>query len=245
MTTKKKAAASRTNSKHSTGPKTPEGKAKCSLNALRHGLYASTLILPEESKEHFDQIRGYLQFLHQPEGPYEQDLVHQLAIIEWKRLRAELIEGSIMQEHADEPASAYLPEYNTVSRIQTRLRRDRFKFCQELHHIQAARKKEAQKETQKTAEKPVEKPAKPSTQNPEPTTGEQSEPEEEWATPEEFASQTGKEKNYKRAKFFELWWTPVKGQPPELIARLYKGKNVTDWPEDDQPEPGSVFVHRK
>jgi hypothetical protein len=44
MTTKKKIAASRRNARKSTGPKTPAGKAASSMNALRHGLRARTIV---------------------------------------------------------------------------------------------------------------------------------------------------------------------------------------------------------
>ena len=214
------------------------------MNALRHGLYASTLILPGENPADFDRIRGYLQFLHQPEGPYEQDLVKELAILEWKRLRAELIEGSLLIEHGDDPASVYLPEYQSVSRIQGRLRRDKLKISKDLHILQAARRKEAARQAQAEpvaqAEPAVQAepaaqaaPAEPAPTVPPPAP----EDEEEWATDEEIINQTGREKNYKRSKYFELWWTPVKGEPPKLITRLYKGKQVDEWPADDPPGP--------
>ena len=42
--------ANRENSKHSTGPRTPEGKAASSTNATSHGLNAADPVLPHEDR---------------------------------------------------------------------------------------------------------------------------------------------------------------------------------------------------
>src|SRR4051794_14555852 len=48
-------AANRLNAQKSTGPKTPEGKAKARFNALKHGMRADTLVLPGADAEAFQQ----------------------------------------------------------------------------------------------------------------------------------------------------------------------------------------------
>jgi hypothetical protein len=50
MTSAKKAQANRQNALKSTGPKTPEGKASVRHNALKHGLLAQEVLLPEEDE---------------------------------------------------------------------------------------------------------------------------------------------------------------------------------------------------
>src|SRR5580698_10373072 len=100
MATKRQIAANRRNAKKCTGPKTAEGKAASSMNALRHGLRARTVVLPDENREEFDQIHAGLQNQYQPQNPSEQYLVDQAAIAQWKLVRAEVFEARF---YAEEP----------------------------------------------------------------------------------------------------------------------------------------------
>ncbi len=63
----------RHDSEPATGPETPAGKAVCSLNSLRDGLYATTLILPTENKEQFDHIQAKYEALYQPRTPTKRN----------------------------------------------------------------------------------------------------------------------------------------------------------------------------
>ena len=58
MATRRQIKAFRKNAKHSTGPRTPEGKARSSQNARKHGLFARDTLLPDENPEEFLQS-GY------------------------------------------------------------------------------------------------------------------------------------------------------------------------------------------
>ena len=57
MATKAQIKANRENAKKSTGPRTEEGKARVSLNALKHGLLARDAVLPSEDPAEFDRQR--------------------------------------------------------------------------------------------------------------------------------------------------------------------------------------------
>jgi hypothetical protein len=47
----KQLEANRRNSKKSTGPNTPAGKIRSSLNGFRHGLTGQVAVLPDEDRE--------------------------------------------------------------------------------------------------------------------------------------------------------------------------------------------------
>jgi hypothetical protein len=69
----KKLQANRRNAQKSTGPKTPEGKARSSRNAIKHGLLAQQILIdddddPNEKQEDFDQLLQGLIEDYQPSG---------------------------------------------------------------------------------------------------------------------------------------------------------------------------------
>ena len=56
MATKKQIQANRNNATKSTGPRTGEGKARVSQNALKHGLLARDAVLPDEDPAEFEPV---------------------------------------------------------------------------------------------------------------------------------------------------------------------------------------------
>jgi|ERR1019366_2276353 hypothetical protein len=140
MATKRQNAANRRNARQSTGPKTSQGKATASLNALRHGLRARTVVLPDENQEEFDQIHAGLQDQYRPQNPAAQYLVDQAAIAQWKLVRAEVFEA---RSYAEEPsAKARAAMFGRMTQVQCRLERAFFKAYKELECIKAAREKQ-------------------------------------------------------------------------------------------------------
>jgi len=75
----KRLAANRANAQLSTGPTTPEGKAKSSLNAVKTGLTGRTVLLPNEDAEAYET--HLLQYLDRfaPVGNRETELVQSLS----------------------------------------------------------------------------------------------------------------------------------------------------------------------
>ena len=96
MATINQTTANQANAQHSTGPKSPEGKKKSSLNSLRHGLNAQAVLLPHEdalaflrhSKEWFDGTK--------PQGPIEKQLVQSLVDLSWRINRMRNMETNIL-----------------------------------------------------------------------------------------------------------------------------------------------------
>jgi hypothetical protein len=87
MRTEKQIEASRRNGARSRGPVTPEGKAKSSQNARRHGLLARSLALEFEDASKFYALLNEYAAQHQPEGCTEHGLVEAMATARWKQLR--------------------------------------------------------------------------------------------------------------------------------------------------------------
>jgi len=84
---KKQQEANRKNAQKSTGPVTPEGKAKVAHNALRHGILSRKLILPHENEEEFNAIHNELIDSLSPANLLESILVEKIAVCIWKQQR--------------------------------------------------------------------------------------------------------------------------------------------------------------
>jgi hypothetical protein len=137
MATKKQIAANRRNARKCTGPTSPEGKAKASMNNLRHGLRARTVVLPGEIQEDFDEIHDSLQEQYQPKCPSEQHLVDQAAVAQWKLVRAEAYQALSFEKDSSIESCAAMFSHMTL--VTGRLERAFFKAYKELERIKAAR----------------------------------------------------------------------------------------------------------
>ena len=85
-----------------TGPRTPEGKAKASMNALKHGLTARTPLLPGEDKAEFEQFVAAVVEDLAAEGPVQGELARRAAVLMWKRRRIDGAERQVFEELAEQ-----------------------------------------------------------------------------------------------------------------------------------------------
>ena len=89
-------AASRRNGARSNGPVTPEGKARASRNALKHGLCAMRhLVLEDEVPDELEALIAHLAAEVGATSEIEARLARRLAIAFWKGERAERIEVAL------------------------------------------------------------------------------------------------------------------------------------------------------
>jgi hypothetical protein len=84
----KKLEANRQNAQLSTGPTSEEGKAASSRNNFRHGFTGAFCLLPDESREEFDQLVADLSEEYSPATVTESILVNDMARHYWLHQRA-------------------------------------------------------------------------------------------------------------------------------------------------------------
>ncbi len=88
MSTAAQMAANQANSQHSTGPKTPHGRAAIAQNNFRHGFTGAFRLLPGEKQAEFDALLLSFRTHHQPATELEGALVEKMAQHFWLAQRA-------------------------------------------------------------------------------------------------------------------------------------------------------------
>jgi len=106
--------ANRRNAQHSTGPRTPEGKARAALNALRHGLCAERPVIRElEDAALYRQIHDQLLREWRPASVLEIMLVEQIAQLVWRLRRAASVEAEAIENLPNERYMGRMPTSKT------------------------------------------------------------------------------------------------------------------------------------
>src|SRR4030042_2419367 len=97
MATTAQILANRNNSRKSTGPKTDEGKAAVSQNAIKHGIFAESVIQGENEDDYeafHDQMLAELA----PVGMVESMLAERFVSLSWRLKRAERMQNEAMED---------------------------------------------------------------------------------------------------------------------------------------------------
>lgn len=124
------------------GPKTPEGKSRVRLNPLRHGLCATTPVIPGvERVEDWEAHRaGVLENLA-PVGHLETVLAERVALLLWRLNRVAAYERAELAEAHNQPDDGegrdhLLPDHklDKLIRYEAHLNRQ---LCQIMHELEA------------------------------------------------------------------------------------------------------------
>ena len=98
MSTKAQINANRQNAQKSTGPKTAEGKAAVSQNAVKHGLFAAEAVISVENPADYALYRNeYLAELL-PVGMVESVLAERIVSLSWRLQRAERMQNQVIDD---------------------------------------------------------------------------------------------------------------------------------------------------
>lgn len=95
MDTEDRATVNRRNALQSTGPTTPEGRAVSRMNALRHGLTAESILLPDERAEDFVAFAEDLRTDLDPVGAMEEVLAERIVAAAWRLRRVLRVEAGV------------------------------------------------------------------------------------------------------------------------------------------------------
>ena len=115
MPSQLKSETARANGAKSRGPVTPEGRAKSSQNSVRHGLTATSIVLPTESQEDFQiLLDGYVEQFH-PHGDVQMEMVEVMVAARWRLRRICTIETSLLNNELVRREDEMDREFNNIS----------------------------------------------------------------------------------------------------------------------------------
>ena len=133
-------AANAANAQLSTGPRTPEGKARSSQNARKHGLTARHFVVTEDEREEFDEFLAEYEETVAPDGPVEATLFQEMTVAAWnlrriRRLEAEAASGPDDPLLDDNAA----PTLDRLARYHRANERSLYRALGELRKLQTER----------------------------------------------------------------------------------------------------------
>ena len=152
MTSPDRLMANRANAEQSTGPKTVEGLARSSRNALKHGLLSRDVRLADEDELEFEAFENDLLVALAPVGGLERALAARAMAAAWRLRRFERIEALLLSQgrsdwRTDTPhAGAGFVEhcvhgdvFSKLSRYEASVERSFLRALSELQRLQSLR----------------------------------------------------------------------------------------------------------
>jgi hypothetical protein len=144
MTTPFQLRANRANARRSTGPRTAAGKARPSLNALKHGLRAATTLLPGESAADWRAHREGVLLSLGVQGALETELADRVALALWRLRRVGPCDAvtAARELPADGRPDPDHDLLDKIMRYETHLSRQALRALQTLERLQQIRNRQ-------------------------------------------------------------------------------------------------------
>lgn len=157
MTATRQIRANQVDAMRSTGPRTAEGKARSSQNALRNGLLSSQVVLPDEDQEAFQALRERLWEALEPEGPVEELRADSALALIWRLARLGRVEAGLFVIGSGSPIglavrddsdvsgqlawafSGQASSFSVLSRYEAALTRQLHRVLHDLQHAKQGR----------------------------------------------------------------------------------------------------------
>jgi len=142
----KQLEANRRNALKSTGPKTAEGKAQSSLNALKHGVLSKSVVVSghfyTEDPLDFVTLQIELEQNLRPEGRVEQLLVERIATCAWRLRRVLKAENGEIRLSTDAGIVAHLRQRQRTGEVMARLGNPTGQWCSPAvrYHVDALKR---------------------------------------------------------------------------------------------------------
>ena len=146
MATQKQLLANRLNALKSTGPRSVEGKARASMNALKTGIDARSQTIPGEPISQLEELTDDYYERFCPTTPEQRMLVDSLIDCEWLLRRFRRVEGQ-MWEHPNFEitfAKAFRKDSDHFARLQRRIDATQRNYRNALHELERLQAEQAE-----------------------------------------------------------------------------------------------------
>jgi hypothetical protein len=159
MATEKQIAANRANALKSTGPRSAEGKAISSRNALKTGIYAPGTVLWCENPNQLEHLEILFATEYRPATPTERSLVDILVQNEWMLRRYRWLETEtwragyqkLTRDQIDATKTGFIfiqePDIAKIHRLRLSYQRKFMEALKQLREVQANRDETIEYET--------------------------------------------------------------------------------------------------
>lgn len=117
MSTERQKQASRANGRKSHGATTPERKLASSRNAITHGMLSTTIVLKGESRDRFLWLLDALLEEFQPQTPFEQSLIENMAVARWRQMRIWGLEKVSMEDEMQKQSGLFNASEDPATRM--------------------------------------------------------------------------------------------------------------------------------